>query len=155
MADNLWVGSFAKGLAADRPTVPDFPSGTVGLYYATDTGDLSFGSTSSWSIAASVGASALSTSATVRASGASVQGTTAGVYTLAAPFAGAIKPIMLSSTSTSTEARSFTLASGNLQSTASSTYTSITGNAAGQSCLLVGQSTSRYTVMANNGMLLA
>lgn len=155
MADNGWVGSFAKSTAAARPTVPQVPTGTFGLHYATDTGDLSVGDGSTWATAASLGASAPSTSANVRASGASVSASSSASFTLDAPFAGAIKPIMLSSTTTTTSARTWTLASGNLQSTASSTYTSITANGPGQSCLLVGQSTSRYTVMVNNGMLLA
>ena len=43
MAQNLWAGAVRKGLAADRPTVPDFPSETFGLYYETDTGLLYFG----------------------------------------------------------------------------------------------------------------
>lgn len=45
MANNLWTGAVRAGLAADRPTVPDFPSDTFGFYYATDTGALSFGKT--------------------------------------------------------------------------------------------------------------
>lgn len=43
MANNLWGGSLRKGLAANLPTVPDFPSDTFGFYYATDTGDLYYG----------------------------------------------------------------------------------------------------------------
>lgn len=43
MANNLWTGAVTKGLAANRPTVPDFPSDTFGFYYATDTGVLYYG----------------------------------------------------------------------------------------------------------------
>lgn len=43
MANNLWSGAVRKGLAADRPTVPDFPSDTFGFYFATDTGVMYFG----------------------------------------------------------------------------------------------------------------
>lgn len=43
MANNLWGGSLVKGLAANLPTVPDFPSDTCGYYYATDTGQMYFG----------------------------------------------------------------------------------------------------------------
>lgn len=43
MANNLWTGAVTKGLAANRPTVPDFPSDTFGFYYATDTGLLYYG----------------------------------------------------------------------------------------------------------------
>lgn len=38
MANNLWTGAVTKGLAANIPTIPDFPSDTFGVYYATDTG---------------------------------------------------------------------------------------------------------------------
>lgn len=43
MANSLWVGAVRKGLAADKPTVPDFPSETFGFYYETDNGQLYFG----------------------------------------------------------------------------------------------------------------
>lgn len=43
MANNLWTGAVTKGLAANKPTVPDFPSDTFGFYYATDTGVMYFG----------------------------------------------------------------------------------------------------------------
>lgn len=32
MANNLWGGSLRKGLAANLPTVPDFPSDTFVTY---------------------------------------------------------------------------------------------------------------------------
>lgn len=158
MADNLWLAHFQKGTAANRPTAPELTAGSFGLYKATDTGEVSMfeAGGSSWSTVGSMGATAISTSSAVAASGASVDGSTgAKDYTLAAPFAGAIKPIMISSTTTSTLARSFTLAAGNLQSTASSTYTVLTFTGPGQSALLVGQSTAKYTVMSNNGGTLS
>lgn len=43
MANNLWTGAVRKGLAANRPTVPDCSSDTFQFYYATDTGALSIG----------------------------------------------------------------------------------------------------------------
>lgn len=43
MAQSLWVGQLCAGPAADRPTVPDFADSTIGFYFATDTGALSFG----------------------------------------------------------------------------------------------------------------
>lgn len=48
MANSLWVGAVRTGLAAAKPTVPDFPSETFGFYYETDTGILNFGSSSAW-----------------------------------------------------------------------------------------------------------
>jgi hypothetical protein len=54
MANNLWTGAIRSGLAAAMPTVPDFPSETFGLYYATDTGLLFFGASgaAAWSLCA-------------------------------------------------------------------------------------------------------
>lgn len=43
MANNLWGGAFRAGTAANKPTVPDFPSETFGFYYETDTGVLNIG----------------------------------------------------------------------------------------------------------------
>ncbi len=43
MANSLWVDAVRKGLAANRPTVPDFPSNTFGFYLETDTGLLKYG----------------------------------------------------------------------------------------------------------------
>lgn len=43
MSNNLWLGALKAGLAADRPTVFEFPDGTFSLYYATDTNALSIG----------------------------------------------------------------------------------------------------------------
>lgn len=42
MANNLWVSAFTKGLAANRPTAPDFPSDTFGFFLETDTGLLKY-----------------------------------------------------------------------------------------------------------------
>lgn len=52
MANSLWVGAVRKGLAADRSTLPDFPSDTFGFYYETDTGALYFGTSggSAWTV---------------------------------------------------------------------------------------------------------
>ena len=43
MANNLWTGAFRYGTAANKPTVPDFPSETFGFYYESDTGKLNVG----------------------------------------------------------------------------------------------------------------
>lgn len=43
MADNLWLGAVRKGLAANKPTVPDASSDTMQLYYETDTDVVSVG----------------------------------------------------------------------------------------------------------------
>jgi hypothetical protein len=43
MANNLWTGAFRYGTAADKPTVPDFPSDTFGFYYESDTGTVNVG----------------------------------------------------------------------------------------------------------------
>lgn len=96
--------------------------------------------------------SAPSTSVTVEGWGVSVDPSTgAKSYTLAAPVTGNRKTLVLNSTSTSTAARTFTLASGNFQSTASSTYTSVTLNGSGQIADLVAISTARYQVLALSG----
>lgn len=93
--------------------------------------------------------SAPSTSVAITGSGVSVDPSTgAKSYTLAAPSIGVSRRLILNSTSTSTAARTFTLASGNYQSTASSTYTSLTLNGSGQFADLIGISTSRFQVMA-------
>ncbi len=76
-------------------------------------------------------------------------------FTLAAPHPGVRKTLILNSTSTSTAARTVTLASGNFQTTTGATYTSFSWIAAGGSIHLVGQSTSRYQVMTNNAATLA
>lgn len=44
MADSLWAGAVRKGLAANRPTVPDCASDTFQFYYESDTGLLKYGS---------------------------------------------------------------------------------------------------------------
>lgn len=99
---------------------------------------------------------AITTSVNVSDSGVAVHSSTgAQAFTLDAPRPGVEKHIILNSTSTSTAARTVTLASGNFQSTASSTYTILTFNAAAQSVSLVGISTARYQVMANNGVTLS
>ena len=43
MANNLWTGAFRYGTAANKPTVPDFPSETFGFYFESDTGQLNVG----------------------------------------------------------------------------------------------------------------
>ncbi len=62
MANSLWVGAVRSGLAADKPTIPDFPSDTFGFYYETDTGELYFGESggASWEPASSIGVPAAS-----------------------------------------------------------------------------------------------
>ncbi len=43
MSNGLWAAAVRKGTAANKPTVPDFPSDTFGFYYETDTDILYFG----------------------------------------------------------------------------------------------------------------
>lgn len=43
MADNLWAGAVRKGLAANKPTVPDASSDTLQFYGESDTGKLHVG----------------------------------------------------------------------------------------------------------------
>jgi hypothetical protein len=75
--------------------------------------------------------------------------------TMAAPQAGVDKFIAFITTSATTHARSVALASGTLQSTSSSTYTTITWTADGGSAHLIGLSTSRFMVISNNGGVLS
>jgi hypothetical protein len=42
MADNLWLGAVRKGLAANKPTVPDCSADTFQFYFETDTGKLNY-----------------------------------------------------------------------------------------------------------------
>lgn len=42
MANSLWASAVQAGTAALKPTVPDVPSGTLGFYFETDTGSLTF-----------------------------------------------------------------------------------------------------------------
>ncbi|AZI37078.1 hypothetical protein NT2_01_04630 [Caenibius tardaugens NBRC 16725] len=42
MAGGLITDYLSQGLAADRPTTPDAATGTLSLYFSTDTEDLSF-----------------------------------------------------------------------------------------------------------------
>lgn len=75
--------------------------------------------------------------------------------TMAAPQAGVEKVLAFVTTSATTHARSVALASGTIQSTASSTYTTITWTADGGSARLIGLSTSRFMVLSNNGGTLS
>lgn len=43
MANSLWSGAVQAGTAANRPTTPQVPAETLGFYYSTDTGMLSYG----------------------------------------------------------------------------------------------------------------
>lgn len=97
-----------------------------------------------------------STGVTIPNSGLSVfTALTTSSYTLAAPAQGVRKELFGMTTSTSTAAKIVTLASGNFQSTASSTYTIATINGVGQSISLIGLSTSRYGVLSNAGVTLS
>jgi hypothetical protein len=62
MANSLWVDAVRKGLAAAKPTVPDFPSDTFGFYYETDNGQLYFGEAggAEWLPASSISVAAAS-----------------------------------------------------------------------------------------------
>lgn len=69
MANSLWVGAVRSGLAAARPTVPDFPSETFGFYYETDTGNLYFGKSggTAWLLDGTFGAQVTPTAKTADA----------------------------------------------------------------------------------------
>lgn len=96
MAQNLWSGSFRTGLAADMPTVPDFPSETFGFYFATDTGILYVGKAGVWTATRAVGSQ-----------GAPAAKADASTLTVAEIVAGLI-------TSTSSSAVGVTLPTGTL-----------------------------------------
>lgn len=149
MADNSWVGALSKGTAASRSTSPDFPKGTFGFYLSTDTREMAYGENgaSSWSTLGSLSAQTPSTGTTIAGNGIFVTSSTgAQSFTVEAPTVASKKTFVANSTSTSTASRTFTLASGNIQSTASSTYTSVTLNGSGQFAVIEGISTSRYQV---------
>lgn len=42
MANSLWASAVQAGTAANKPTLPDVPTGTFGMYFETDTGLMSF-----------------------------------------------------------------------------------------------------------------
>ncbi len=159
MADNLWVGAVRRGLAANKPTVPDVPSDTIGLYLEVDTGVMSVSSTTAttgsmaWATLGAVGPASVTapaTSDTIANSGTSTfSATAAKAYSLAAPAPNVTKT--LTSLTTSSASKTITLASGNIVSTAASTIQTIVFNAIGQTLRLIGLSTSQYAVVSNNG----
>jgi len=53
MSNSLWIDAVRKGLAAAKPTVPDYPPGTFVFYYETDTGLLKMWTGSAWAGAGS------------------------------------------------------------------------------------------------------
>lgn len=69
MANSLWGGAVRYGLAAAKPTVPDFPSETFGFYYESDTGILNVGVSggSAWLSAGVFGTQAAPTAKTADA----------------------------------------------------------------------------------------
>lgn len=154
MAQNLWVGALGKGLAADRPGTPDFPADTVGFYYETDTGNLALGQAGSddWdsNYIGSASVTSPTTADTVSPGGTSVfSGTAAKAYNLAAPVPGVRK--VLACTHVSTVAKTITLESGNIVSTAQSTIQSIAFIGLGQSVTLEGLSTANYIITGVTG----
>lgn len=99
---------------------------------------------------------AATTSSNISNGGVStISSTAAQSITMDAPGTGVEKTIACVTTSTSTAARTVALASGTIQSTASSTYTTMTFNATGQAIRLVGLSTARALVVANAGVTLS
>lgn len=99
---------------------------------------------------------AATTSANIGNGGVStIPGTAAAVITMDAPATGIEKIIALTSTSTSTAARTVALASGTFMSTAASTYNTLTFNGMGQTIRLIGLSTARFAVVANAGVALS
>lgn len=92
------------------------------------------------------------TAQTVAAGGTSIfNATAAKTYSLAAPAAGVTK--RLTNTTTSTAARTITLASGNIVSTSLSTGQTITMTGLGQSAELIGLSTAQYGVVQMSAAL--
>jgi hypothetical protein len=92
------------------------------------------------------------TAQTVSAGGTSIfNATAAKSYSLAAPIAGVEK--VLTNTTTSTAARTITLASGNIVSTSLSTGTILTMTGLGQTARLIGLSTAQYAVISNTAAL--
>jgi hypothetical protein len=76
---NLWLSLATQGLAVNRPTAPDVPSGCIALFYATDTSALSVYSNGVWK-------DADSNSATNTGITASTTQTLAGATQLAAGY---------------------------------------------------------------------
>ncbi len=98
MANNLWTGALRAGTAANKPTVPDFPSETFGFYYETDTGILNVGVTAgaAWLTGGVFGTQAVPTAKTAT-----------GTLTIAELLTGLI-------TCTSTSAVALTVPTGTL-----------------------------------------
>lgn len=105
-------------------------------------------------VGGTAGAVVESTASTISAGGLSLFASTAtGSYTLAAPVPNMEKTLF--QTVSSTLARTITIASGQIQSTAQSTLATITLNGAGQCLTLIGLSTAKWGVKANMGATLA
>ena len=100
------------------------------------------------------GVTAASTAANLKWRGTTTLGSTAAKdYTLNAPVAGVDKA--LTTISTSTAVRTVSLASGNFQSTAGSSFTKLTFNGIGQGVFLQALSTALVAVMGNIGATLS
>jgi hypothetical protein len=98
---------------------------------------------------------AASTASNVKFRGVTTFGATAAKsYTMNAPLAAGL-PSALTTTTTSTAIRDVTLASGNFQTTAGSSFTKATFNGIGQSLTLQALSTALVAVLSNIGATLS
>lgn len=98
---------------------------------------------------------AASTASNAKFRGLTTLGATAAKdYTMNAPLAAGL-PAVLTTTSTSTAIRTMTLASGNFQSTAGSSFTKLSFNGQGQSIQLQALSTALVNVLSNIGATLS
>lgn len=101
------------------------------------------------------GVTAATTASNAKFRGTTTLGATAAKdYTMNAPSAAGL-PARLTSLTTSTAARTMTLASGNFQSTAGSSFTKLTFNGIGQAVQLVALSTALVGLLSNTGVTLS
>lgn len=98
---------------------------------------------------------AASTAANAKFRGVTTLGATAAKdYTLTAPAAAGL-PLVLTTISTSTAIRTMTLASGNFQSTAGSSFTKLSFNGIAQAVTLQALSTALVGLLGNTGATLS
>lgn len=135
MANSLWVGAVRSGTAANKPTIPDFPSETFGFYYETDTGVLSFGVSggSAWSNMALLNSQATPTAKT-------------GDATLT--IAELLTRII---TATSSSAVALTLPTGTLTDAGVAGGTLVVGQSFDWSVINLGSSSGAVTMTAGDG----
>lgn len=100
------------------------------------------------------GVTAATTAANLKWRGAATLGSSAAKdYTLNTPIAGVTKN--LAATTTSTAVRTVSLATGNFQSTAGSSFIKLTFNGIGQAIALQALSSALVAVLSNAGVTLS